>query len=208
MNTPLSVIDKATTYLRIYFIGVPSLMIFNFGASILRAVGDTKKPLYILIIAGIINVLLNLLFVGVFNMDVEGVAYGTIISELISVILVLIMLFSKRQNENVRLTFSNLKLHYLETIEMLRIGLPSGLQNSIFSISNVLISSSINSFGEIALGAHVAASNIEGYVYCFIASISQATIAFASQNYGAKNLPNMKKIYKYSLIIVSIGMYY
>lgn len=205
MGTPTNVIAKATTYLTIYFIGAPFLMIFNFGASILRAIGDTVKPLIFLMISGFTNVGLNFVFVLGLNMDVEGVAYATIISEAVSAILVIWALMRKKDDSFVKLSLKSLKFSLTEVKDIIRVGLPSGLQNSIFSISNVLISSSINSFGEIALGGNVAAGNIEGYVYAFIAAIPQTTIAFASQNYGAKNKENMKKIFKFSLIIVVLG---
>lgn len=207
MKTPSDVLPKATTYLTIYFIGAPFLMLYNFGASILRSIGETLRPLIILLISGITNILLNLMFVGLFNMDVEGVAIATIVSQALSSLLILICLFKKEDDSPVKLRFKNLKLTKEETLSILQKGLPSGIQYSIFSISNVLISSSINSFGQVALSGNVAASNIEGYVYSIISSLSSTIVAFSAQNYGAKKIDNLNKILKYTLIIGVISSF-
>lgn len=202
MQTPANVIDLASLYLKIYFLGMPFNMLYNFGAAILRAVGDTKRPLYFLTIAGVINIALNLLLVIVFNLDVAGVAIATITSEAVSAILVLFCLI--KGNSFIKLRLKHLKIHKEETIELAKIGIPAGIQGSVFSISNVLIQSSINSFGEIVLAGNTAASNIEGFVYTAMNSIYHAALAFTAQNVGARNFPNIKKTMGYSLLLVTI----
>ncbi len=202
MNTPANIIDLASQYLKIYFLGMPFLLVYNFGASILRGLGDSKRPFYTLVITGIVNVGLNFLFVIVFQMDVVGVALATVISEAVSACAVIFFL---RHNKKayVRFEFKKLKIHKEETLEILKIGIPSGLQSLVFSISNVFIQAQTNSFGEIAVDANSASSNIEGYLYTILNSFSVAVVAMVAQNYGAKNKENIKKILKYSLIAVT-----
>lgn len=184
MDSPADVIDLAALYMRIYFLGMPALMVYNFGSAILRAMGDTMRPLYFLTISGIINVILNLVFVCIFHLDVAGVALATIISQYISAVLVVICL-SKLEN-CCHLNFKEIRFRKTEVAEMLRVGLPAGIQSSMFSLSNVLIQSSINSFGSTVMAANAAAANIEGFTYTAMNSIYQAAITFTSQNVGAR----------------------
>ena len=202
MGTPDDVIDGASLYMHILFSGMPANMVYNFGAAILRAVGDTKRPLYFLTIAGICNVLLNLFCVIVLNMSVEGVAIATVASQVISVILVIRCLCVS--GGSVRLDFKRLRIHKEPMLEILKMGLPVGLQSSLFAISNVLIQSSVNSFGSIVMAGNAAAGNLEGFVYTGMNAIYQADITFASQNRGAKQYGRMRKVLWISMMLVSI----
>lgn len=199
MNNDL---DLSVLYLKIYFIGMPFNLVYNFAASVLRAVGDTKRPLYYLTISGMANIVLNLIFVIVFKMSVAGVALATVISQVISCILILFALF--KSNECYQLKFNKLKINKKALIEITKIGLPAGIQSSIFSISNVLIQSSINKFGPIVMNGNSAASSVEGFVYTAMNSVYHAALAFMGQNVGAKKVKNIKKVTIYSLIIVCI----
>lgn len=192
-------------YLKIYFIGMPFNMVYNFAAAILRAIGDTKRPLYFLSIAGIINIILNLVFVVVFKLGVAGVAIATIVSQIVSCFLIMWTLLKSK--ECYRFRFSKLAIHKRELLEIIKIGLPAGIQSCIFSISNVIIQSSVNSFTinkNAVMDGNSAASNIEGFVYTAMNSVYHAALAFTGQNYGAKNQKNIKKVTIYSLIIVTI----
>lgn len=202
MKTPSDVIDLSSKYLFIYFLGLPFSMVYNFGASILRATGDTKKPFIFLTTAGIINVLLNLFFVIVCNLDVMGVALATIISQGVSAILIVISMM--KNNGFYHFKLRELKIDKTETINMIRIGLPAGLQSLIFSISNVLIQSSINSLGTDVLDGNGASSSLEGFIYTAMNQVAHGCVAFVSANYGAKNIKNIKKSILYSLSIVMI----
>lgn len=199
MNNDL---ELSRIYLQIYFIGMPFNLVYNFAAAILRAVGDTKRPLYYLIFSGAVNVILNLIFVIFFHMSVDGVAIATIISQFISFLLIMRTLIKTKECYKFR--FKELAIHKAELFELIRIGLPAGIQSSLFSISNALIQSSVNIFGEIAMNGNSAAQSIEGFVYVSMNSVYHAAIAFTSQNYGAKNEKNIKKVTKYSLLYVSI----
>lgn len=184
MASPADVIDLSTVYLRIYFCGMPANMFYNFGAAILRAQGDTRRPLYFLTAAGVINVGLNLLFVIVFQMSVAGVALATIISQYISALLVLLCLVRDRGALHLDLKALGLDMRVVRRI--LRVGLPAGFQGIVFSLSNVVIQSSINSFDSTAIVAGASASaNIEGFVYTAMNAFYQTAITFTSQNYGA-----------------------
>lgn len=205
MGTPDDVIELSSLYIRIYFIGMPFNLLYNFGAALLRATGDTKRPLIYLAISGLINVGLNLLFVLGFHLDVMGVAIATITSQFIASILVVLTLI--KNNGYAFLDLKNLRLYKHETLEIVRIGLPAGIQGSIFSISNVLIQSSVNSFGSIAMNGNSAAQNIEGFTYVSMNSIYHAALSFTGQNYGARKINNIKKIFVSCLIIViTIGL--
>lgn len=206
MDTQQDIFDKAALYLRVYFCGMIFNMLYNYGASILRSIGETKRPLYYLLIAGICNVLLNLCFVIFFDMDVAGVALATIISQLISAILVLRLLIKTKGYVNLNL--KKLKIDYDSLKDMIVVGLPAGIQGSLFSISNVVIQSSINSFNSVAvIAGNTAASSVEGFVYTSMNSLYQANVSFTSQNYGAKKIKNCLKSLIYSLIIVmTIGI--
>lgn len=202
MGTPSDVIDLSVLYIRIYFGGMPFFMLYNFGAALLRAVGDTKRPLYFLMVAGIINVIFNLIFVIVFSMGVAGVAIATVMSQCVSATLVLLCL--KGASGPLCLHKDLLHFHSDKVIQMLKIGLPAGLQGVIFNISNVLIQSSVNSFGSIAMAGNTAASNIEGFVYISMNSIHQTTVSFTAQNMGARQYKRVDKILMECLLIVTI----
>lgn len=192
MGTPEDVLPLSAKYMRFYFAGAISMMVYNFGAAILRAVGDSKRPLYFLATAGVLNVLLNLLFVIGFKMDVDGVALATTLSQTVSAVLVVSALMHRE--DACRLMINKLKLHKAQFKEILRIGLPAGVQGSIFSISNVIIQSSINSFGPIAMRGNGAASNIEGFVWNIMNGFQQTALNFIGQNMGAKNYGRIRKI--------------
>ncbi len=192
MGTPQDVLEQATLYMQIYFAGMPVIMLYNFGAAILRASGDTQRPLYYLFAAGIINVILNLVFVIVFHMGVAGVALATVLSQCVSAVLVLRCLM--HVEAMYRLSLKKLKIHKSRLLLMIRIGLPAGMQGAIFSISNVLIQSSVNSFGSIAMAGNTAASNIEGFVYTAMNAFHQTALSFTSQNFGAHKKERLNKI--------------
>ena len=202
MGTPSDVIDQSVLYMQIYFGGMPFFMLYNFGAAILRSVGDTKRPLYFLIIAGIINVVLNVIMVVFFHMGVAGVALATVASQIVSCILVIRCLI---YNEGaVRLNIKEMEFNKDKMSEMLRIGLPAGFQGMVFSLSNVLIQSSVNSFGSLVMAGNTAAANIEGFVYTAMNSFYQTNLSFTSQNFGAKNKERINKVLVYCLIVVTI----
>ncbi len=200
MGTTEDVIELSTAYLRIYFVGLPFSMIYNFGAAIFRATGDSRKPFYYLTISGVCNVLLNLLFVIVFKMDVPGVAIATVISQAVSAILIIIALLF--HNNFFEFKIRNIRLYKEEAIEIIKIGIPAGLQGVIFSFSNVLIQSSINSLGTNVVGGNGASSSLEGFIYTSMNGVAQACAAFVSANYGAGKKKNIKKIILYSTILV------
>ena len=185
MSTPENVIDQAVLYMSIYFVGMPATMAYNFGSAVLRAVGDTKRPLYYLLAAGIVNVALNLFFVIVCGMGVAGVAIATVISQVISALLVIRCL--TLTDSDYRLNLRKLRIVPEKLWRMVQIGVPAGLQGALFSVSNVLIQSSVNSFGSVAMAGNTAASNIEGFVYTSMNSFHQTAISFTGQNYGARN---------------------
>ena len=205
MGTPDDVINLAALYMRIYFCGMPVMMVYNFGSAVLRAVGDTKRPLYYLLIAGVINVVLNLIFVIIFHMSVAGVALATVISQTVSAILVLRCLIKTESDYQLRLR--ELRIIPDKLIKMTQIGVPAGLQGALFSISNVLIQSSVNSFGSIAMAGNAAGSNLEGFVYTSMNSMYQTAISFTGQNYGAMKYDRIKKILAICLgMVVVIGV--
>ncbi len=201
MATPENVIDLSTLYMRIYFLSMPAFMVYNFGAAILRSIGDTKRPLYFLGIAGIVNVILNLVLVIVFHLGVAGVAIATTVSQYISATLVVMSLMESEYP--LKLKPKELKFHNHIVLNMLKVGLPAGLQSVIFSLSNVLIQSSVNSFGSLVMAGNTAAANIEGFVYAAMNSIYQACLTFTSQNMGAKNYHRIDRILINCLIIVT-----
>ncbi len=207
MGTPEDVIAHSVLYMRIYFGGMPFMMVYNFGSAVLRAVGDTKRPLYYLLIAGVVNVVLNLIFVIVFSMGVAGVATATVVSQAISAVLVVRCLI---QSDSVyRLEMKGIHIAPDKLIKMVQIGIPAGMQGALFSISNVLIQSSVNSFGSIAMAGNTAASNIEGFVYTAMNAFHQAAISFCGQNYGAmkyKRIGKVLLICEVSVIIVGAIM--
>ena len=202
MGTPDDVIDKAVLYMQIYFIGMPANMLYNFGSAILRAVGDTKRPLYYLSAAGVVNVILNLISVIIFHMDVAGVALATIISQIISAVCVLRCLM--RHESCLKIRLGELKIHKEKLMGIVKVGLPAGMQGAIFSISNVLIQSSVNSFGSIAMAGNTAAQNIEGFIYNAMVAVYQANLSFTSQNYGAGKFSRINRIMFICIGVVSV----
>ena len=205
MGTPEDVLDKASLYMKIYFAGMPAFMLYNFGAAILRSIGDTQRPLYFLVIAGIINVLLNLFFVIVCEMGVAGVAIATVASQVVSAVMVLLCLL--KLDGMCRVELKKLHINKDKLLGMLRVGLPAGLQGCIFSISNVLIQSSINSFGSVAMAGNTAAANLEGFSYAAMNAIYQTALSFTSQNMGAKQYKRINQITVRSMaLVLVIGM--
>ncbi|MCI8601512.1 MAG: MATE family efflux transporter [Oscillospiraceae bacterium] len=202
MGTPEDVLGQAALYVRIYFAGMPVMMLYNFGSAILRALGDTRRPLYFLTMAGVVNVLLNLFFVIVLKMGVAGVATATVISQAVSALLILNCLI--RSDGIYRLDLKKLRIHKSVLFGMMRIGLPAGMQGAVFSISNVLIQSSINSFGSVAMAGNTAASNIEGFVYTAMNALYQANLSFTSQNMGAKKYSRIGRILALCLATVAV----
>lgn len=202
MATPPDVIDQASLYLRIYFLGMPAFMIYNFGAAILRAVGDTKRPLYILTVAGLVNVALNLVLVIGFRLDVAGVAIATTVSQVISAVWVVICLM--RTSDMYKLELRKLRLYGNKFTAILKNGIPAGIQGSIFSISNILIQSSINSFGSAVVSGNAAAANVEGFVYVAMNAMHHTCLAFMSQNIGAGKIDRLAKIFRTCIITVIV----
>ena len=205
METPENVIDQAVLYMRIYFIGMPATMAYNFGSAILRAAGDTKRPLYYLFAAGVVNVVLNLFFVIVCGLGVAGVAIATVISQVISAALVIRCL--ALSDSDYKLDLKRLRIVPDKLLRMVQIGVPAGLQGALFSVSNVLIQSSVNSFGSVAMAGNTAASNIEGFVYTSMNAFHQTAISFTGQNYGARNYKRIGRILLIcQLLVIAVGL--
>lgn len=198
INTPSEVINLAVLYLRIYFLGMPFVMVYNFGAAILRSTGETRKPLYCLIISGIINILLNLLLVIVFHLSVAGVAIATVIADGVSAFLV--VYFLSHSNDAIRLNIRELSLNKEIVVKVIKIGAPAGLQGVVFSLSNVFIQSAINGFGTHAMAGSSAELNYEYFTYYMINAFNQTAVTFTSQNYGAKDLERCKRAFRISLV--------
>ena len=199
MNTPSDVIDLATRYLKIYFLGMPFMMIYNFGAAIMRSMGDTKRPFYSLVIAGIANTLLNLLLVIKFGMDVEGVAIATVVANFINAAFIVYWL--RRESEPFTLVVSKMRINYGEMRKMLQIGIPAGLQGMVFSVANTFIQSAINNYGSDAIAGSSAALNYEVYCYFIMTAFCQAAVAFISQNYGAGLYDRCRRIFRLCMIM-------
>lgn len=202
MGAPYDVLNKAALYLKIIFVGMPATMAYNFGSAILRAAGDTKKPLYFLSAAGVINVILNLFFVIVLHMDVAGVALATIISQTVSAVLILVCLC--RMEGPCRLNIRKLYIQPLRLRRMMQIGLPAGIQGSLFSFSNVLIQSSVNSFGSVVVAGSSAGMSIEQFVYISMNAVHQAAVSFTSQNTGAGRPDRINRILFSCLGLVTV----
>ena len=190
--TPDDIIGQAALYLRIYFLGMPFFMLYNYGAAILRAVGDTKRPLMYLIAAGTANAVLDLILVIIFKMGVAGVAIGTITSQFISCVLVIRCLCKTDAIYKLYISKLRIKKYYL--IQILKVGLPAGIQSTVINFSNVLLQSSVNSFGEIAMAGYTAANNILGFLYVSVNSVTQACMSFTSQNYGVRKFKRIDKV--------------
>lgn len=192
MQAPPEVLDLAALYLRIYFLGMPAVLLYNFGAALLRAKGDTRRPLYFLLLAGVINVVLNLVLVIKFQLDVAGVAIATVISQFVSAGLVIVCLM--REESGIHLSLRALRFHREQLTRILRVGLPAGVQGVIFALSNVVIQSSINSLGAVVMAGSAASSNLEGFVYAAMNAIYQATLSFTSQSVGAGKHDRVNRI--------------
>ena len=204
MQSPPEVFSLAVIYLRVYFAGITATMIYNFGSSILRAIGDTKRPLYYLSIAGVVNVVLNMIFVIVFHWGVFGVGIATVISQVISAALVLRCLL--REQGGIRLDFKRLGVNKGKLLQIMQIGLPAGFQGMLFSLSNVVIQSSVNSFGATVVAGNSAAQNIEGFVYVGMNAFYQAAISFMGQNVGAGKYKRVNKIlFSAEACVITIG---
>lgn len=205
MGTPDDVINQSILYMRIVFLGMPAMLTYDFGAGILRAVGDTKRPLAYLFIAGIINVCLNMISVIIFGMGVAGVAIATITSQYISALLVLRCMI--RTNSVYKLNLKELRIRKSMLLRIIRIGVPAGIQGALFNVSNVLIQSSINSFGSLVMAGNTAAANIEGFVYTSMNAVYQASTNFTSQNVGAHKTKNITPVLlSCMLIVTSVGL--
>lgn len=192
MGTPDDVIDLAALYMKIYFIGMPFFMLYNYGAAILRAVGDTKRPLLFLVVSGLVNAGLNMILVICFHMAVEGVAIATVISQLLSCIMVLTCLY--RTQGCYQFRFSKLGLKSIYVLQIFQVGIPAGIQSTVINFSNVLLQSSVNSFGSVAMAGYTAANNIFGFLYTSVNSVTQACMSFTSQNYGAGKTKRMDRV--------------
>ena len=204
MNTPEDgdVLNMAVMYMKIYFIGAPMNMLYNFGSAVLRAMGDTKRPLYFLTIAGVANIIFNFIFVYFLHLDVEGVAIATLISQTISAILVTVCLC--KTDGPCKLRFKNLRIYGKEMKMIAVVGLPAGIQGSLFSISNVIIQSSMNTFGDIVMSGNTAAVNIEGFVYVAENAFYHAAITFTGQNYGARQYKRTRKVFWITMALTAV----
>ncbi len=192
MGTPDNVIDLSTLYMRIYFMGMPFFMLYNYGAAILRAVGDTKRPLIFLIISGATNAVLNMILVIVFQLGVAGVAIGTVMSQLISCVLVLRCLCKTQSSYQLHFDRLAIKGDYVKLI--FQVGIPAGIQSTVINFSNVLLQSSVNSFGATAMAGYTAANNLLGFLYVSVNAVTQACMSFTSQNYGVGKYKRMDRV--------------
>ena len=203
MQAPSDVLRLATLYLKIYFGGITATMVYNFGSALLRAKGDTKRPLYILFLAGVVNLILNLIFVIIFNMDVAGVATATVISQTLAAVLVILILIHEK--DDFHLNLKKLSINMTIFTRIVKIGLPAGFQGIMFSFSNVIIQSSVNSFGATLIAGHSAACNLEGFVYPSMNGFSQGALTFCSQNLGARKIDRIRKsvwVSQFSIIVI------
>ena len=192
MGTPADVIDQSSLYMRIYFLGMPFFMVYNYGAAILRAVGDTKRPLMFLIVAGVINAVLNMFLVIAFHMGVAGVAIATVISQMISCLLVLRCLY--KTDSSYQLRFSRLGMKKFYLVQIFQVGIPAGIQSTVINFSNALLQSSVNSFGSTAMAGYTAANNVLGFLYASVNAVTQACMSFTSQNYGVGKYKRMDRV--------------
>ena len=203
MGTPDDVIGQSTLYMRIYFAGMPFFMLYNYGAAILRAVGDTKRPLLFLIVSGVVNACLNLFLVIAFHLGVAGVAIATVTAQGISCALVLRCL--QRSQASYQLRFRDLKIRGYYVRQIFQVGLPAGIQSTVINFSNALLQSSVNSFGSIAMAGYTAANNLFGFLYVSTNSITQACMSFTSQNYGVGKWKRMDRVL-FDCIILSVAV--
>lgn len=206
MQTPPEVIELAGEYLKIYYIGMPGFMVYNFGAALLRAIGDSRRPMYFLTISGIFNVICNLIFVIVFKMGVAGVAIATSISQYIAAALIVASLL--KADGYMKLFIDKIRISKDKALGMMKIGLPAGFQGALFSISNILIQSGINSFGSVVMAGNTAAGNLEGFVYMGMNAVYQTSLSFTSQNMGAKQYDRVKKIFWTCVgVVIGVGLF-
>lgn len=203
MGTPEDVIRLSTLYMRIYFLGMPFFMLYNYGAAILRAVGDTKRPLIFLIISGCANAVLNMMLVIIFHLGVAGVAIGTVISQMISCVLVLRCLYRSEGSYQLRFSKLSIKSAYLKPI--FQVGIPAGIQSMVINFSNALLQSSVNSFGSTAMAGYTAANNVLGFLYVSVNAITQACMSFTSQNYGVGKYKRMDRVL-FDCLILTVGV--
>ena len=203
MGTPDNVINLSTLYMKIYFLGMPFFMLYNYGAAILRAVGDTKRPLLFLIVAGVINACLNLLLVIAFHLGVAGVAIATVTAQFVSCVLVLRCLY--KSDSSYQLRFSKLKIKKAYMMQIFQVGIPAGIQSTVINLSNALLQSSVNSFGSVAMAGYTAANNIFGFLYMSVNAVTQSCMSFTSQNYGVKKLKRMDRVLL-DCMILSVGV--
>ncbi len=203
MGTPSDVIDQAALYMKIYFLGMPFFMLYNYGAAILRAVGDTKRPLLFLVVAGVTNAVLNMILVIAFHMGVAGVAIATVVSQMISCVLVLRCLYQTESAYQLRFSKLMMKGAYLKQIFL--VGIPAGIQSTVINFSNVLLQSSVNSFGSVAMAGYTAANNIFGFLYAAVNSVTQACMSFTSQNFGVGKWKRMDKVLV-NCIVLTVGV--
>lgn len=205
MQTPPEVIELSGEYLKIYYIGMPGFMVYNFGSALLRGIGDSRRPMYFLTISGVFNVICNLIFVIVFKMGVAGVAIATAISQYIAAALIVASLL--KADGYMKLSFDKIRISKDKALGMMKIGLPAGFQGALFSISNILIQSGINSFGSVVMAGNTAAGNLEGFVYMGMNAVYQTSLSFTSQNMGAKQYDRVKKIFWTCVrVVIVVGL--
>ena len=198
MNTPEDVLEPAVLYFRLYFLGMPFIMLYNFGSAVLRSMGDSNRPLWCLVVGGVVNVILNLILVIIFKLSVAGVAIATVTSNIISAFMIMRYLFN--EDEPFKFSFKNLILKREDVIDMIKIGLPAGLQGMLFSISNICIQTAINSLGSYASAGSAAALNFDFIVFFIVNAFTQAAVTFTSQNFGARNYERCIKVYRLSML--------
>ena len=203
MQTPADVIDQSALYMRIYFLGMPFFMLYNYGAAVLRAVGDTKRPLMYLILSGIVNTLLNLFLVIVFRLAVAGVAISTIFAQCMSCILILNCL--RKSESSYKLTFSGLNIKWVYLRQIFQVGIPAGIQSTVINFSNALLQSSVNSFGSTAMAGYTAANNILGFLYASVNAVTQACMSFTSQNFGVGKYKRVDLVLR-DCMILTVGV--
>lgn len=203
MNTPADVIDLAALYLRIFFFGMPFMMVYNFGAAVMRAMGDTRRPFYALVVGGVVNTLLNLLLVIKFGMSVEGVAIATVVANVVNAAFIVWWLM--REEDPYRLRIGKMRFHRGELRKMLQIGIPAGLQGMVFSVANIFIQASINGYGSDAIAGSAAALTYEVYCYFIVSAFVQAAVAFISQNYGAGKYDRCRRAFRLCMLMSVVG---
>lgn len=203
LDTPADILDQAVAYLRIYSLGMPFMMFYNFGSAILRSIGDTRRPFYALVAGGLVNVVLNLVFVLGFGMGVDGVAIATVIANAVSAAIIIYVL--RREPEPCRVRPSHFTFRHDELSKILKIGVPAGIQGMVFSLSNVFIQSAINAFGSDAVAGSAAAINFESYSYFIISAFAQTVVAFTGQNFGAGNLSRCRLVFRTGMILSVVG---